>query len=57
MEASLTRAKLYHVPHWPAGHVITIECKRDPCKCAVPDLDESKGQKSRMVLLDSHTDR
>ena len=53
----ITRANLYHVPHWPTGHVITIDCKRDSCKCLMPELDELKGQKSRMVLLDSHTDR
>ena len=24
----ITRANLYHVPHWPAGHVITIDLQR-----------------------------
>ncbi len=53
----ITRAKLYHIPHWPTGHVITINCKKDACTCSVPDPDDSKEEKSRMVLLDSHMDR
>ncbi len=52
----ITRAKLYHIPHWPTGHVITQDCKWD-CQCPIPELDESKGQRSRMVLLDNHLDR
>ena len=52
----ITRTKMYHVPHWPTGHVITLDCKRD-CQCSIPDLDQSKGQKSKIVLLDSHPDR
>ena len=52
----ITRTKLYHVPHWPTGHLITLDCKWG-CQCSTPVLDESKEQKSKMVLLGSHTDR
>ena len=51
-----TRAKLYHVPHWPTGHVITIDCKWD-CKCSIPELDESKRQNTKLVLLDIYPEK
>ena len=51
-----TRTKLHHVPHWPTGHVITLECKQN-CQCSEPHLDESMGKKSKIALVGRHPDK
>ncbi|MCL5672394.1 MAG: hypothetical protein JRM76_06115 [Nitrososphaerota archaeon] len=52
----VTRSRLLGVPHWPTGHVITVECRRD-CPCSSPEGDGSRGQKSKLVLLGSRAER
>ncbi|MDG6961577.1 MAG: hypothetical protein JRM89_04065 [Nitrososphaerota archaeon] len=51
----ITRSSLRGLPHWPTGHVITQGCRRG-CPCQSPELDQTKAQKSKLVLLGSHTD-
>lgn len=47
----ITRSKLYGYPHWPAGHVITLDCKYKDCKCNNPELDQNMPLKTKMVYM------
>lgn len=52
----ITRSKLMNLPHWPAGHVISAECNWD-CECKVPELDQAKNVKSRIVYIGKSTEK
>ena len=52
----ITRSRLLHFPHWPSGHVITVDCKWQ-CECKVPELDQTKPVKSKLTYLGRNTDK
>ncbi|EQB71091.1 MAG: hypothetical protein AMDU4_FER2C00201G0008 [Ferroplasma sp. Type II] len=52
----ITRSNLLGLPHWPAGHIITVDCKWK-CNCSIPELDQAKPLKTKLVYLGSRTDR
>ena len=47
----VSRSRLYGVPHWPAGHVITKECRHKGCGCALPELDQAGPTEEKLVYL------
>ncbi len=46
----ITRSKLLGLPHWPAGHIITLDCKWK-CDCNIPEVDPNKPLKNNFVYL------
>ncbi|MGP6240246.1 hypothetical protein ACNF40_07550 [Cuniculiplasma sp. SKW4] len=52
----MTRAKLYHVPNWATGHVITLDCKWG-CECNIPENDQTKPLKTKLAYLGKRKDR
>ena len=52
----ITRGELLGLPHWPAGHVITLDCKWK-CKCDTPEPDLTKLLKTKLVYLGKRIDR
>ena len=53
----ITRSKLLGYTHWPAGHVITVDCKWKGCECKNPEQDQSMPLKTRMVYLGKTIDQ
>jgi len=47
----VTRSKLTGLPHWPAGHVITLDCKQDHCECNNPEPNQNQPLKTKLVYL------
>lgn len=52
----ISRSRLLNLPHWPAGHVLTEDCKWH-CDCRIPEPDPSRTVKSKFVYLGRATDR
>ena len=52
----ISRSKLLGFPHWPSGHVITLDCKWG-CKCNIPEPDQTQPSKTKLVYLGKRTDR
>ena len=52
----ITRSRLLNLPHWPAGHVLTEDCKWH-CDCRIPEPDPSRTVKSKLVYLGRRTDQ
>lgn len=52
----ITRSKLLNLPHWPSGHVITLDCKWS-CECKIPELDQTRNVKHKLVYIGKSTER
>ena len=52
----ITRSELFHIPHWPMGHILTTRCMREPCRCVSPKPAPGLPLRSRLAYLGTNTD-
>ncbi|MCI4330856.1 MAG: hypothetical protein L3K19_03280 [Thermoplasmata archaeon] len=51
----ITRSRLYHLPHWPTGHILTLGCRRGSCDCVTPTPVPNLPVRVRWALIGANT--